>query len=56
MLIRRLKQEDIKLINLVRRQELLKEIEPLKPDFVVNTENKDWDSELKKIAKESIAD
>jgi NADPH:quinone reductase-like Zn-dependent oxidoreductase len=52
MLIRRLKKEDIKLINLVKNKELVKEIQDLNPDFVINTENKDWECELEKRVKE----
>jgi len=52
-LIKRLKLEGIKLINLVRREALVKELEPLHPDFVINTEKPDWEQELKKLCHEN---
>jgi len=51
-LISRLKVEGIKLINLVRREGLLKEIAPLKPDVVINTENPGWETQFKKVCGE----
>jgi len=55
LLIKRLKLEGIKLINLVRREGLVKELEPFKPDFVVNTEKPGWEQELKKLYEENEA-
>jgi NADPH:quinone reductase-like Zn-dependent oxidoreductase len=52
MLIRRTKTEGIKLINLVRREGLVKELESYNPDYVINTEKADWEAELTKISKE----
>jgi len=52
LLIKRLRHEDIKLINLVRDKDALKEIEPLNPEFVINIEDKDWFNDLRKTARQ----
>jgi NADPH:quinone reductase-like Zn-dependent oxidoreductase len=55
MLIRRTQNEGIKLINLVRREGLVKELESYKPDYVINTEKADWEAELTKVSTETGA-
>lgn len=46
------KEKDIKTINLVRKEEQVKLLKDLGADYVINTSEKNWNSELKKIAQE----
>lgn len=46
------KEEGIKTINLVRKEEHIKELKELGGDYVLNIQSKDWASELKNIAEE----
>jgi len=52
MLIKNCKDEGIKTINLVRREEQKKELLDLGADYVINTSDKDFEDQLKKLAKE----
>jgi len=55
MLIRFAKEKGIKTINLVRREEAVKELLDLGADYVLNTTNADFEDQLKKISHEISA-
>jgi len=55
MLIRELKEAGVKSINLVRREEYIKELKDLGADYVLNIKDKDFEENLKKIANEESA-
>lgn len=46
------KEKDIKTINLVRKSEQVKLLKELGADYVINTNEENWQEELKKLAKE----
>ena len=45
-------EKDVKTINLVRKEEQVKLLKDIGADYVINTSEKDWQSQLKKIAHE----
>jgi NADPH2:quinone reductase len=46
------KEKDVKTINLVRKEEQVKLLKDIGADYVINTSENDWQSQLKKISHE----
>jgi len=55
MLIRALKEEGVKSINVVRKDEYVKELLDIGADYVLNMQSEDFEKELKKLASETSA-